>query len=119
LRPRRVFLEVQMEHLADAVLRLDVVPAVGLRPVDELELPAFAHPRHGAQALELILEAVLPLDAAHEHAVFLAVVVGLRPAGFLFDFSFHHHNLSPDSSLTSISCWNSGGPKPNRSPCCS
>ena len=35
-----VFLEVEVEVLGDAVLGLDVVAAVGLRPVDELDLAA-------------------------------------------------------------------------------
>ena len=57
--PGRVFLEVQVEHLRDAVLRLDVVAAVGLRAVVELDrrFPSSrAASRAGAQ---LLLQAVL------------------------------------------------------------
>src|SRR3970282_979244 len=78
LPARRVFLEMQVKHLRDAVLRLDVMPAVGRRAVDELDLLALAHARHGAQAGELVLQAVLALDAADEDAVLLAVIVRFR-----------------------------------------
>jgi hypothetical protein len=77
LPARRVFLEVQVEGLGDAVLGLDVVAAVGLRPVAELEVLGLAHARHVAQALQLVLQAVLPGDAADEDPVLLAVVVRL------------------------------------------
>src|SRR5262245_17409838 len=72
---------MQVEHLRDAVLRLDVVAAPGLRAVDELDLAALAHARHRAQALQLVLEAVLPLDRADEDAVLLAVIVRFSSHG--------------------------------------
>ncbi len=77
LRPaaRAVFLQMDMQGLGDAVHRLHIVPAVGLGAVDELDLVTLAHPRLGAQPGELVLELVVPGDAAHEHAVLLAVVV--------------------------------------------
>ena len=75
-----------MEHLRDAVLRLDVMAAVGLRAVDELELLALAHARHRAQPRELLLQAVLALDRADENPVLLAVVVRL---GAHSRFSIH------------------------------
>ena len=42
LAARPVLLEMQVERLRDAVLGLDVVPAVGLRAVDELDRRALA-----------------------------------------------------------------------------
>src|SRR6185437_1450414 len=68
-------LEVHMEHLREPVLRLDEVLAEGLRAVVEEEVLPLHHPRHVAQALQLVLQAVLALDAAHEDAVLLAAVV--------------------------------------------
>src|SRR5207245_4583752 len=57
---------------------------------------------------------------ADKDAILLAVVMrlgaGCLVGGSLFHFAIHHHNLSPASNLASISCWNSGGPKPKRSP---
>ena len=50
-----VFLEVDMQRLRDPVVGLDVVAAVGLRPVDELDLAALAYPRQRAQPRELVL----------------------------------------------------------------
>src|SRR6266403_658568 len=108
---RGVLLEVKMEHLRDAVLRLDIVPAVGLRAVDEPELLPLPHARHGAQPRELLAQAVLALKGAHEDAVLLAVIVRFGAHAVLRDY----HSLSPFSTLRSISCWNSGGPKPKRS----
>src|SRR5260221_14476636 len=67
-----VFLEVQMEGLRDAVLGLDIVAAVGLRPVAGLDEAALAPARHCAQALQLLLWAVLPPDRAPGDAALLA-----------------------------------------------
>src|SRR5207245_61801 len=66
LRPaaRSVLLEVKMEHLRDAVLRLDIVPAVGLRSVDEPQLLSLPHAPHGAPPRALLAQAVLPLEGA-------------------------------------------------------
>src|SRR5205823_2929628 len=58
-----------------AVDRLDEVLAEGLGPVVEEEVLALDHARQTAQARELVLQAVLPLDSAHEDTVFLAAVV--------------------------------------------
>src|SRR5437773_9819447 len=104
-----------MEHLRDAVLRLDIVPAVGLRSVDEPELLSLPHARHGAQPRELLAQAVLPLAGAHEDAVLLAVIVRFGAHAVLLAY----HNRSPFSTLCSLSSCNSGGPKPNLSPRCS
>src|SRR5204862_6396976 len=102
LRPaaRGVLLEVKVEHLRDAVLRLDIVPAVALRAVDEPELLSLPHARHGAQPRELLAQAVLPLEGAHEDAVLLAVIVRFGAHAVLPAY----HNLSPFSTLCSISC---------------
>src|SRR6266568_6422100 len=54
-----VFLEVDMQRLRDPVVGLDVVAAVGLRPVAESDLAALSYPRQGAQPRELLLELVL------------------------------------------------------------
>src|SRR6185503_16014369 len=91
-----VLLEVQMEHLRDAVLRLDVVPAPGLRAVDELDLLALAHAWHGAQPLQLVLQAVLALDGTDEDAVLLAVIVRFR-AHQRFTKAFRRLRASPAS----------------------
>src|SRR5665213_323217 len=98
-RARTVVLEMEVESLGDAVLGLDVVAAVGLGAVVELDLGALAHPRHRAQPRELVLQAVLALDRAHEDAVLLAVVVrfvGNRGArlggcGGVLDGRIHGH----------------------------
>jgi hypothetical protein len=76
LAARRVFLEVDMQRLGDAVDGLDEMLAVGLRAVDELDLRPLDDARHRAQPRELVLEVVVALDAADENAVLLAVVVG-------------------------------------------
>src|SRR6185437_17152645 len=80
-------LEVHMEHLREPVLRLDEVLAEGLRAVVEEEVLPLHHPRHVAQALQLVLEAVLALDAAHEDAVLLAAVVRFLAQAPLLTFS--------------------------------
>jgi hypothetical protein len=78
---RRVFLEVDVQGLGEAVDRLDKVLAEGLRAVVEAQVLALDDPRHGAQALELFLEAVLPLDCADEDPILLAAVVRLFTHG--------------------------------------
>src|SRR5918997_10199 len=45
---RTILLEMDMEHLADAVLRLDVVAAVGLRAAHETDVGRPPPPRDGA-----------------------------------------------------------------------
>src|SRR5260370_38855788 len=82
----RVFLEVKVEHLRDAVLRLDVMAAVGLRAVDELDFFSLAPARHGAQPRPLPAQAVLALERAHENPGLLAVIV-----------RFNFHGASPQS----------------------
>src|ERR687886_110704 len=46
-----------------------------LRAIHELVLASLDHTRLRAQSRELLLETVLALNAAHEHAVFLARVM--------------------------------------------
>ena len=62
---------------AQPVGRLHVVLAERLRPVVELELRAPDDARHRAQPRQLVLQAVVALDAAHEHALLLAREMGL------------------------------------------
>jgi hypothetical protein len=54
-----VFLDVKVEGLGDAVLRLDIVAAERLRAVVELDFRALADPRQGSKPVELVLQAVL------------------------------------------------------------
>src|SRR5882724_712397 len=77
LRPasRAVFLQMHVERLRHPVHRLDEVLAEGLRAVVEEQVLALDHARQAAQARELVLQAVLSLDPAHEDAVLLAAVV--------------------------------------------
>jgi hypothetical protein len=49
-----VLFQVHVESLRDAVFGLDVVAAESLWAIVEFDVLAFAHARHGAQALELI-----------------------------------------------------------------
>ena len=70
-RPGPPLLEVEVEHLRDAVLRLDVVAAEGLRAVDELDLAPLPHARHRPQPRELLLQVVVPLDGADEDPILL------------------------------------------------
>jgi hypothetical protein len=74
---------VDVEELADAVLRLDVMPAIGLRAVDELDVGGLAHPRHRAQPLQLVRQVVVALDRADENPVLLVVIVLDRVASRL------------------------------------
>ena len=46
-----VFLKVQVKQLTDAVLRFDLVAAVGLRTVNKLDFGRLADPGHSAKAL--------------------------------------------------------------------
>src|SRR5437763_16827204 len=70
-----VLLQVHVQRLRHAVDRLDEVLAEGLGPVVEEEVLALDHARQTAQARELVLQAVLPLDSADEDPVLLAAVV--------------------------------------------
>ncbi|OIQ91198.1 hypothetical protein GALL_268600 [mine drainage metagenome] len=72
--PGPVLFEVQMKGLGDAILGFDVVAAIGLRSIDELDFATFAHPRLRPQARQFFLEVVGPGDRAHEHAILLAVI---------------------------------------------
>ena len=83
--PGEISPSVQVKLLRDAVLGLDVVAAEGLRAVYELDVLCLAHTRHRAQALQLVLEAVLALDAADEYPVLLAVVVRLAADRFIHE----------------------------------
>ena len=65
----RIFLEMDVQRLGAAVLRLDVVAAEMLRAAVELELLALDDARHRAQPAELVLEAVLAFERADEDAV--------------------------------------------------
>ncbi|OLS99727.1 hypothetical protein BJF90_38370 [Pseudonocardia sp. CNS-004] len=78
-----VLLQVEVEGLGDAVLRLHVVAAVGLRPVDELDLVRLPDAGHRPQPFELRRQAVVTLDTADERAVLVAVVrhASLLPIG--------------------------------------
>ena len=78
--PRAPLLDVEVEHLGDAVLRLDVVAAERLRAVGELDLAPLAHARHRPEARELVLQVVVPLERADEDPILLRVVV--RFVGF-------------------------------------
>ena len=80
---RRVLLEVDVQRLPQAVDRLDEVLGEGLRAVVEGELAALDHARQRAQPRELVLQAVLALDAADEHAVLLARVMRVFAHGYL------------------------------------
>src|SRR5438046_10018503 len=101
-----------MEQLRDAVLRLDIVPAVGPRSVDEPQLLSLPHARHGAQPRELLAQAVLPLEGAHEDAVLLAVIVRFGARAVLPGY----HHLSQLPTLCSICCWRAGRPEPKLPP---
>src|SRR5262249_20836933 len=103
---RGVLLEVQVKELADSVLRLHVVPAESLRAIDELDVLRLAHARHRAQALQLVLQAVLPLDAADEDAVLLAVVVR---------FGAHQSSFTIVSRRARPARASRAGPPPGRS----
>lgn len=69
-----VFLEMDMEQLADAVLRLDVMTAIGLGPVYELDFRGLAHPWLGTKTHQLLAQVVLAFDRSDEDTVLLAVV---------------------------------------------
>ena len=104
-----------------------VEPKDGISQMFHLHLEEYAPGAKSQKHGHVNEAAFYILDGAHEHAVLLAVIVRLGTGGrgrrvlrwLVFDSGVHHHNLSPASSLTSISCWNSGGPKPKRSPACS
>ena len=72
---RRILLEVDVQRLRQAVNRLDVVAAEGLRAVDELQLAPANHARHRSQPGKLLPEVVIPFDATHEGARLLARVM--------------------------------------------
>ena len=74
---RRIFLEMDVQRLAQAVLGLDIVAAEMLRAAVELGFLAFDHPRHGAQALELIVKAISAVDGANEDPFLVRVVLAL------------------------------------------
>src|ERR1700730_304030 len=71
----RIFLEMDVQRLGAAILRLDVVAAEMLRAAVELELLALDDPRHRPQPAELVLEAVGPGELAHENAVLARIVL--------------------------------------------
>jgi ABC-type spermidine/putrescine transport system permease subunit II len=81
LAARGVLLEVDVQRLAEAVFGLHVVLGERLGARLEGNLIALLDPRELAQALELVLEAVLAADLPDEHALVGRVVVGLVPHG--------------------------------------
>src|SRR6267142_2630142 len=94
---RRVLLEVDVKHLREAVLRLDVVAAVRLRAVVESDQPSFPYPRHRPQPRELLPQVVGTRDRANEDTVLLAVIVRLADDDFVGDRRAFHF-LGPGSS---------------------
>jgi hypothetical protein len=74
---RRIFLEMDVQRLAQAILGLDIVAAEMLRAAVELGFLALDHPRHGAQALELVGEAIGTGDGANEDPFLVRVVLAL------------------------------------------
>src|SRR5580700_9824569 len=74
---RRIFLEMDVQRLAQAVLGLDIVAAEMLRAAVELGFLAFDHPRLGAQALELVGEAISTGDGTNEDPFLVRVVLAL------------------------------------------
>src|SRR6266705_5264466 len=89
-----VLLEVDMQRLRDPVFGLDVVAAVGLRPVDEPDLAALSYPRQGAQARELVLKLVMTGDRPHEYPVSLAGIMRFDAHSRLR--RCRHYTLEPD-----------------------
>src|ERR1700730_7691911 len=74
---RRIFLEMDVERLEQAVLRLDVMAAEMLRATVQLALLAFDHTRHRTEPFQLIGEAVGPGNGANEHPLLIRIVLAL------------------------------------------
>src|SRR5262245_33579643 len=94
---RTVFLDMQMKVLGNAVLRLDIMSGIGLRPVDEADFARLAHPRHGAQPFELFAKVISALNRADEYPVLFRMIItgglfGLRCRRCLFSIV---HAASP------------------------
>src|SRR3954466_8730084 len=68
-----IFLEVDVQRLGAAVLRLAVITTELLGPPGELEILALDHARHRAQAAKLVTQAVFAFQGADENAVALRV----------------------------------------------
>src|SRR5258708_27860961 len=68
---------MDVQRLAQAILGLEMVAAEMLRAGVELGFLAFDHPRHGAQALELVDEAIGTGDGANEDPFLVRVVLAL------------------------------------------
>ena len=77
LATRGVLLQVDVEHLGDAVLRLDVVTAEGLRAVGEANQLALPDAGHGPQASQFLTQVVVALQGPDKNPVLLGVVVRL------------------------------------------
>src|SRR5258705_759730 len=95
---RRVLLEVDVKHLREAVLRLNVVAAVRLRAVVEPDQASFPYPRHRPQPRELLPQVFGARDRAKEDTVLFAVIIRLAEDDFLDDtraFYFPDHRSSP------------------------
>ena len=76
LAARGVFLEVDVQRLAEAVFGFHVVLGEGLRSRLERDLGALLDARQFAQPLQLVLEAVLTADLADENAFVGGIVMG-------------------------------------------
>src|SRR5208283_9208 len=71
----RIFFEVDVQRLPEAVLGLNILPAVLLRTAMEGLLAALDDPRKRTQALQLVREIVLARYGAYERAIGLLVIV--------------------------------------------
>src|SRR5581483_5283139 len=122
LAARAVFFQMNMERLGDAVFRLDVVFAPGLRAVGEVDLPPLAHARQRTQPLQLGFEVIDAGDRADKHAVGLAVIMRfvLRRDWIGYDVLHRAHDLLlgltprtvPGDSAAASSCGRSHAPRP-------
>ena len=81
LAARRVFLEVDVQRLAEAVFGLHEVLRERLRPRLERDRAALLHARQVAQPVELVLETVFAADLADEDPLVRGVVVRLIAHG--------------------------------------
>src|SRR5580765_2822671 len=80
---RRVLLEVDVKHLRDTILRLDVMTAVRLGAIVEPDQAPLPHARHRSKTRELVFQVVGTGNRANEDAVLLAVIVRLADDHFV------------------------------------
>src|SRR5205807_5646049 len=71
----RIFLEMDVQGLGAAILRLDVMAAEMLRPAVKLEFLALDHPGHGPQPAKLVFQAVGARQLPHENAFLVRIVL--------------------------------------------